>query len=123
MDEKAFNRVYAESRNGCNEYYRHPLVRNFVYTDGVRDLADTGCWWMVDVFATEVPAVMRANSEYNGWIIVRAKDGRATMCFEVQEDNPLWVKRIEHTDLPDGTYLFEIGREDSSYVCCLISEH
>ena len=37
---------------GTERWYRHGLVRNVTYTDGVRYVADTaGAYWLIDIVA------------------------------------------------------------------------
>ncbi len=55
MNTTDFKRIYAESRNGVDQFYFHPFARSFAYSDGVKDLADTGCHWLLDILATELP--------------------------------------------------------------------
>ena len=60
MDTETFKAAYNESRNGVNTWFRHPFNHNFHYSDGVQELAEAGCYWLLDVLATEVDQVMRS---------------------------------------------------------------
>ena len=35
MNTQAFLAAYRESRNGANHFVRHPLVRSFIYSNGI----------------------------------------------------------------------------------------
>lgn len=126
MNTEKFKQVYTESRNGCNEFIRHPLVRSFAVSDGVRDLADTGVWWLLDIAATEIPAVLTGRGGYQGTFKAVVKDGRALLNFSVDDDDRSWEKRIDWTDLPDGEWQFLIANEgygDSPFRMILITEY
>lgn len=128
MKTEEFKRVYGESRNGCNSFIRHPLVRSFAISDGVRDLADTGCWWLTDILATELPAVFRQQADVSNTCIVKVvvADGVGLITAEFVDDLVAWKKAGIHTDLPDGEWLFYIADEldgDARYRCILMSEY
>lgn len=123
MDTDRFTAAYNESRNGANCFYRHPLVRRFQYSDGVQECAEAGCYWLLDILATELPGVMRRHQESHGYIVVRVADGKATIAFEATEGRPLWTKAIPHTDMPAGDWTFEVSDEGHRFALILISEH
>ncbi len=38
---------------GTENYYRHSLVPNFLFTDGVKYLAENAeCFWLIDIIAS-----------------------------------------------------------------------
>lgn len=128
MKTEEFKRVYEEVRNGCNGLIRHPLVRNFAISDGVRDLADTGVWWLIDILATELPAEFRRNAEVSNTAVIKVKvtNGVGLITAEFEDDIIAWKKAGVHTDLPDGEWLFYIADEldgDARYRCILMSEY
>lgn len=127
MDQEAFKCVYNEARNGCNHYVAHPMARAFLYTDGVKELAETGCYWLIDELAFNLPAEFRKR----GWgghmciIKVSVADTKAKILGEFQDgDSTPWSKDIEYTDLPDGEWtLFVSPLDASKLVCILPSEY
>lgn len=123
MNTEKFIQIYNESRNGCNHFVRHPLVRYFHYTDGVQELAETGCYWLLDIAATELPKVMRQAGEPHGILAAKVKDNKAKLTFGTTDDTNLWTKKIPYTDLPDGTWSFELADEGERFAMILISEH
>lgn len=134
MDAEKFLAVYGESRNGCNNYIRHPLSRRFIYTDGVQELAETGCYWLLDLLARELPAVFKANpDEAIGYVkvtVTKTEKVKITLEFSGQpEGTASWTKRIGYTDMPAGEYSFEVGlnadpeRDGEVLIMCLMSEH
>lgn len=123
MNTEKFTQIYNESRNGCNHFVRHPLVRFFQYSDGVQDLAEVGCYWLLDIAATELPKVMRKAGELHGILAATVKNGKARLTFGATDDVNLWTKKIPYTDLPDGTWSFELADEGERFAMILISEH
>lgn len=128
MKTEEFKRIYAESRNGCNNFIRHPLARNFAVSDGVKDLADTGCWWAIDIFATELPAIFRDNEDVSNRCIVHVyvKNGTANLWAEFEDGVVSWKRSGVHTDLPEGSWEFMVadeGEGSTPYRMILISEY
>lgn len=126
MNIEKFKQVYAESRNGCNEFILHPLVRSFAMSDGVRDLADTGVWWLLDIAATEIPAVLKKSEEYQGTFEARVAKGVANLLFSVDDGIYIWKRRIDWTDMPDGKWQFLIANEgqgEAPYRMILVKEY
>lgn len=55
MKQKSANDHFGNS-NGTSQYYRHPLS-SIVYTDGVRDLAETcEAYWLIDLIVSHQAA-------------------------------------------------------------------
>ena len=129
MNTEKFTQIYNESRNGANGFIRHPLARNFAFSDGVRDLADTGCWWMLDIFATELPAVFRKNEDVSNQCIVTAvvtPNQRASLYAEFEDGVVAWKRGGIQTDLPVGRWKFLVadeGEGPTPYRMILISEY
>lgn len=123
MDQEAFKRVYNETRNGCNQYFAHPMARAFVYTDGVKELADTGCHWLIDELAFNLPAEFRQR----GWdgrmcvIKVTVTEAKAKIVGEFQDGDPSpWSKDIAYTDLPDGEWTLYVSPLDGAKLVCIL---
>lgn len=124
MDIEAFKKAYTESRNGTDNYYRHSLVRNFVYTDGVRDCAQAGCYWLIDILATETLKIVRAEAGVLGIVTVTVADSKADIDLKFADDAPpAWTRHVEFTDLPDGEWLFGLQYDGERAVLYLLSEH
>jgi hypothetical protein len=125
MNAALFKLVYNAVRNGCNEFYFHPMVRSFQYSDGVRDLAATGCYWLLDVLATELPAKFRKFEDVSNTcsLTVKSKNSKATIVAEFEDGKPGWTKRIEYTDLPEGKWQFHAADEGGTYKMILLTEY
>jgi hypothetical protein len=52
---------------GTENYYAHPLVSRFVWTDGVQYVAErAGAFWLVDLIAVHQPTIRR-HAQY--WVL------------------------------------------------------
>lgn len=127
MNTGAFLNAYHASRNGTNQFYRHPINRSFVFSDGVRECAEAGCYWLLDILATELPGVFRRQGEgYHRCIVtVTVKNESATIKGEFMDDDPKPYKRaISYTDLPEGEWKFMVTNDDPHALSCiLLSEY
>ena len=128
MDKQKFIEAYNESRNGTDGFVRHPLVRKFAYSLGVQECAEAGCYWLLDVLATELPAEMRKHKDESNRAIVKVhvSDSQGRIVAEIEDDWVIWSKDIEWTDLPDGEWNFMVSDEgytESPYRMILLSEY
>ena len=125
MDTQALLNAYHASRNGTDHYYRHPLSRRFLYSDGIKEMAEAGCYWLVDLLATELPDQFRKRPQYDSCVVtftVKDTEGRFRGDFEDGDKTP-WRRKIDYTDMPDGTFKFFVGRNGEDLVAILLSEY
>ena len=55
---------------GSESLHRHPIVRGFLYTDGIALLERNGCGWFVDAVASHQPGIVRRfgnRAEFQVW--------------------------------------------------------
>ena len=123
MDDVKFKTIYGESRNGANDMIRHPLVKTFIMSDGVADCAEAGIWWLVDIAATELPAVMKKCNESMLVLTADVKKGVARLSATGAGDVQCWKRRIDYTDMPDGKWNFYIADEGDHRVMILPTEY
>ncbi|MBW4622378.1 MAG: hypothetical protein KME17_23860 [Cyanosarcina radialis HA8281-LM2] len=87
---------------GTENYYRHPL-KQFLYTDGIKYLADTAkCYWFLDAIASYQPTLKSDPmlAEFQIWMLVVNPDLTAKLrCYRYRNDLAL-QQRIEFTDFP-----------------------
>lgn len=102
--------IFDESRNGCNQYIRHPLARKLIYSDGIKEVADAaGAYWFLDIVGTEIaPKLLKRFEDDLGnascEVILTVADDKA----EIEVIG--WYKRkIEMTDFPEGQWSFELA--------------
>lgn len=126
MDTHAFKRAYAESRNGANFMVRHPLVRSFLYSDGVQEVAEAGCYWLLDVLATEITRSMFKSKDSTTCIVkVNVEDEEAHITGEFYDgDTSPYKRSVSYTDMPEGEWVFYISDDgDGQLVCILPTEY
>lgn len=89
MNSEAFLRAYGESRNGTDNFHVNRLYPRFLYSDGVRECADAGCYWLLDILGTEITAQDFARRE-SGMCVVRVfvAAGRADILGEFRDGDP-----------------------------------
>lgn len=122
MNTEAFLKAYNESRSGTNGYTRLPLTPSLVYSDGVKECAEAGMYWFLDIVGTE--AVPLALKTYDlGIINITVKDSQALIKLEFDDDVIAWTKHIDYTDLPNGKFTFAVQNNDNVAVLILLSEY
>lgn len=109
MNTEKFLTAYNESRNGADHFVRHSLVRSFIMSDGVQECAEAGCYWLTDIAATELPAVLKKRGELLGCLNVEVRQGKAKLELTGSSDSLLWSRAIDWTDLPDGDWMFYVA--------------
>jgi len=90
---------------GGGDVYRHPLNRNFMYTEGAKYFADNaGAHWFLDIVATEL-AALQADE---GFIVasIAVANSRAVITATDGNTKTIFFKRIEFTDCPEGNWKF-----------------
>jgi hypothetical protein len=126
MDEATFKAAYNESRNGANYFVRHPLAigGRFEFSDGVKELAEAGCYWLLDIIATECLVPLRKSGYPSGLVEVTVEDSKAELALTIVDDAPpIWKRTIDWTDMPAGKWVFELVDEGSRFAMALITEH
>ena len=87
---------------GTEYWYRHPLVRNILYTDGAKYVADhAGAYWLLDEIAFAQlgnPAV--AAEAFQLWKLTVNPDATGILSCEDGNGNAVFTKTISFTDFP-----------------------
>lgn len=129
MDIERFKAAYNESRNGANYFVNHQLRITpggvpFHYSDGVKDCADAGCYWLLDVIATECPGPLRTSGDVMSIVEVEVNQGKADLRLTISDNAPpIWSKHVDLTDMPDGRWVFELVDEGERFALALLTEH
>lgn len=125
MNTEAFIKAYKESRNGASFFVRHPLVRSFLYSDGMKECAEAGCYWLLDVLATEIQSKQFKEKQSTLCIVqVVVKNQKCEITGEFFDgDSSPYSKHVPYTDLPEGTWNFYLSYEDDKVICYLPSEY
>ena len=92
---------------GTEQWFRHPLSSNFLYTDGVKFFAEHcggGAYWFLDILATEL-ADLQETEEFMS-ITLHVVDSSAKITADDGNGNVLYTKNIDFTDAEEGTWKF-----------------
>ena len=88
---------------GSETWYRHGLYRNYLYTDGVQYLAETGqAYWLIDkIFACHSSVAKLENEEFFVWELTLNEEGEGAklVCTDGNETK-LYSENILFTDFP-----------------------
>jgi len=107
---------------GSEKFFRHPLFKKFIFTEGIKFVADKGsAYWLIDAIASYQPQVSKTNQlkDFQIWVlsnyseslvywqreyafIMPKKDNDAILtCWEDSPEpksNPFISQEIEFTD-------------------------
>jgi hypothetical protein len=106
---------------GSEQWYRHGIVRDVLFTDGAKYVADqAGAYWLLD----EIALAQRyektvADEEFQLWKLTVDPDHTATLTCEDGNGRAVYSKAIEYTDFP----LPEIALYFTNNVILLPSEY
>jgi len=87
--------------SGSEQFYRNPLFQKFVYTEGVKHLAEqAGAYWLIDhIFSNQYDLYLSVE-EFQVWKITVQEDDSASI--QVEDGNGRTIKTYElgFTDFP-----------------------
>lgn len=92
---------------GTEQWYRHNLVQAMLYTDGVKffcENAGGGCFWWLDIIATEVFQLLKAEDFIS--VTIKSDGNQAQLYADDGNDNVIWNRHIDSTDCPEGEWKF-----------------
>jgi len=87
---------------GSEQWYRHGIVRDVLFTDGAKYVADqAGAYWLLD----EIALAQRyqksvASEEFQLWKLKVNPDHTATLACEDGNGKTVYSKAIDYTDFP-----------------------
>jgi hypothetical protein len=123
-DAHDLNQVMQQYLGGSDQRYRHQFNPRFIYTEGVRDMAQTaGAYWLLDIVGLKMaPLYAQAWLKEEASIgiiklVVHApgtKEGvAATVSLSLQDGAPpAFVENIAYTDFPEGEWMFFMGTDE-----------
>ena len=87
---------------GSETFYRHPLNRKVVYTEGAHHVAEAGgAFWLLDEIALIQPYDPRVGAEdFQVWTLTVRQDHTAALVCEDGNGNIVFSKDILFTDFP-----------------------
>lgn len=101
MTAKTLSKADLAQFTGSEQWYRHGLARNVLYTEGAQYVAEQGgAYWLIDeiAFSQAEPAV--AGEEFQVWRLAVNADQTATLTCDDGNDRVVFTKQIEYTDFP-----------------------
>ena len=102
MTTKTLSKSDLAQFTGSENWYRHGINRNVLYTDGAQHVAEHGgAYWLLDEIAIIQPynkAV--AAEEFQVWKLAVRPDRTATLTCDDGNGNIVFTKEIKHTDFP-----------------------
>lgn len=135
MDTNELSNLMDSFSGGSDGRTRHWAARYFIYSEGVKAVADkAGCHWLLDIVATEVaPLCMagwKSKEEFMHFLRVTVTGSQADLWLERDSGEPrLWQRHINYTDFPEGDWTFYLGIDQivdpgkTSLVMFLPQEH
>lgn len=86
---------------GSESFYRNPLFKGFVYTEGVRHVAEAGgAYWLIDfILAHQFHSLFKTQS-YQTWTLTVHEDSSNLIEVTDGNDNQLDQFTIDYTDFP-----------------------
>ena len=80
--------LFFGTNNGSENFYRHNLAKNFIYTDGVKAVADKcESYWFIDSILSHQLHDAVKKEPFQVWDLKRVKDNQFTILFLLKMDN------------------------------------
>ena len=101
-DTKTLTKADLAQFTGSENWYRHAMVRDILYTDGVKHVAETaGAYWLIDeiAFAQRFDKLLAAE-EFQSWRLNVNADHTAMLTCEDGNGGGVFTKKIEYADFP-----------------------
>jgi hypothetical protein len=121
-NEKTLTHADLLQFTGSENWYRHPINRAVLYTDGAKYVAETGgAYWLLDEIALIQPYNKKVSrEEFQVWTLrVDTKNQTGTLTCEDGNGHAVFKKKLTYTDFP----LDEITLWFANNVIYLPSEH
>jgi len=112
-----------EKFGGTEHWFRHQLIRNVLYTDGAKYVADEGgAYWLIDAIASYQ---LKRKEPFQVWNLVVNPDKSAVLTMKEDSDQPILVKQdIRYTDFPlPKIEIWAVNNGDGNVVILLPSEY
>lgn len=101
-DTKQFTKADLAQFTGTENWYRHPIRRNILYTDGIQYLAEkAGAYWLIDEIAFNQMQPRIGSEEFQVWTLsVNLEESNAVLTCDNGNNKILFSKKITFTDFP-----------------------
>lgn len=101
MTEKTLSKANLWNFTGTAHWFRHPLARKIVYTEGVQHVVvHGGAYWLINeiVFNQDNPVI--AAEDFQVWRLAVAADKTAILTCGDGNDGVVFKKQLDFTDFP-----------------------
>ena len=108
MTNTTLSEAALQQFTGTENWHRHGINRNVLYTDGAKFVADAGgAYWLLDTIAIcQLDPRVKAE-EFQVWKLTVRSDRTATLVCEDGNDVVVYTQEIPFTDFPmDGISLW-----------------
>lgn len=121
MTTKTLSKDDLDRFTGSENWYRHAINRNVLYTDGAQHVAEHGgAYWLLDAIAICQRHEKHVAAEpFQVWKLVVRPDKGATLTCEDGNGSVVYTQQLEFTDFP----LSEVTLWFADNVIYLPSEH
>ncbi len=89
------------TNNGSENYYRHNLLKNFIYTDGVKEMVvKCQSYWLIDLIISHQVYDAVNKEAFQVWDLKRVKDNEFLIIATDGNHNRVTSQQIEFSDFP-----------------------
>ena len=87
--------------NGSENFYKHPLFKDFIYTDGVKFVAEQcEAYWLIDAIASNISHIKKFKLEEFVSIELKVFESKGQLIFDNGNRNVFYFQEIPFTDFP-----------------------
>lgn len=100
---------------GTENYWKHSLVPNMLFTDGVREMANVAkAYWLIDLIFSHQHKKKVRDADFQIWTLTVNDDRTAVVTCKEDTNEPIIVtQELEFTDFPVGQIkLYLIGEKE-----------
>ncbi|PZU88622.1 MAG: hypothetical protein DI529_05335 [Chryseobacterium sp.] len=102
MENQKLRKADLAQFTGTEQWYRHPIARDILYTDGIQYLANTGgAYWLIDKVAFLQTHPRFKKQEFQVWTLkVDLEKSEAVLTCDDGNYNVIFTEKILYTDFP-----------------------
>jgi len=122
--ESIFTAEDLKQFTASEQFYRHGLSRNHIYTEGVQFLAERAqAYWLLDKIALHGSSKI-ARERFQVWQVTVSSDCSATLTTEDGNGKVLRTEKLSYTDFPlREIALWSVRNELNGFTIMLPSEY
>jgi hypothetical protein len=109
---------------GTEQWYRHAINRNLIYTDGVKFFAENGgnhgAYWFLDKVACEITPLLKRRKEAFACITLQVNNQEEAIIIVTDgNETSLATYDIHYTDMQEGDWKFYLV-DDGTHITLLL---